>query len=224
MRTRQYNPLPTAHNIYDLVRYAVVMPLVKTDGAWHVLLEVRAAGLRRHPAEVALPGGRIEQTDTGSLSAGLREMREELGIDSGSWEVLGALPLAQTAYGRWVAPHVIRRDGLPTLYPDPVEVADVFTVPVNWLMQTKPEQMTMWDGVYMETDMPFPMEPRRSPGWRKVASYDVYFYRYDGHVIWGLTARILRSFLAVCNTAGIGPDYDFFKWEENNHEHSIHPH
>lgn len=224
MTTRQHNPLPTAHNIYELVRYAVVLPLVRVEGEWRVLLEVRAAGLRRHPAEVALPGGRIEQTDADSLAAALREMREELGIDSDSWDVLGALPLAQTAYGRWVAPHVIRRDGWPTLYPNPVEVAEVFTVPINWLMQTEPEQMTMWDGVYMETDMPFPMEPRRSPGWRKVASYDVYFYQYNEHVIWGLTARILRSFLAACNTAGIGPDYDFFQWEVNGNGDTAVPH
>ncbi len=223
MTIRQCNPLPTAHNIYELVRYAVVMPLVRIDSSWHVLLEVRSAELRHHPAEVALPGGRIERTDGGSLAAGLREMREELGIDSRSWDVLGALPLAQTAYGRWVAPHVIRRDGLPTLHPDPVEVKEVFTVPVNWLMQTKPEQMTMWDGIYMETDMPFPMTPRRSPGWRKMAAYDVYFYRYNEHVIWGLTARILRSFLAVCKAAGAGLDYNFSRWEENTDENIVYP-
>ena len=69
---------------------AVLIPFLIRDGAYHVLYEIRAAKLRSQPGEICFPGGRIEAGET-PLETAVREATEELCIDRGRIEIVGAL-------------------------------------------------------------------------------------------------------------------------------------
>ncbi len=206
------NPFPERANIYDVLRFAVAVPLVLVNNEWHFVFEVRNADLTRHPNEVSFPGGRIEPEDESSLVAALREMREELGIDTEDWEVLGALPFAYTQGARLVASYIVLRESLPDLNIDYSETEEVFTAPFDWFYYKKPHRVEMWDGVLPGPKFPFDKVRHYSPGWRRKLKYEVYFYEYGERVIWGLTARIIRNFLEICRQQGYERGFDFRNW------------
>ena len=91
------NPLPRHADWRSVLQYAVAVPLMPADEGWQLVLELRNPHLRSHPNEVSFPGGRIEAYDAHPGVTALREMAEEIGTPSESWELLGALPLAYGA-------------------------------------------------------------------------------------------------------------------------------
>ena len=99
-----------------------------------VLLTQRTAHLHDHPSQISFPGGRVEPEDVDAVATALREAHEEIGLEAEAVEVLGPLPTYTTGTGFVVTPVVgLVRPGL-TLRADPFEVAEVFEVPLAWLM------------------------------------------------------------------------------------------
>ncbi len=99
-----------------------------------VLLTQRTAHLHDHPSQISFPGGRQEACDSGPVATALREAHEETGLDPSGVEVLGSLPTYTTGTGFVVTPVVgLVLPGF-TVRPDPFEVAEVFEVPIDWLM------------------------------------------------------------------------------------------
>lgn len=112
---------------------AVALVLVADDaGRACFLLTRRAAGLRAHARQWALPGGRIDAGETAERAA-LRELHEELGLALDESAVLGVLDDYGTRSGYVITPVVVWAGGeVPVeLTPNPEEVAAVFRVPVN---------------------------------------------------------------------------------------------
>ena len=107
----------------------VVNPLDDTGDACFWLTR-RAAKLRRHGGQFALPGGRVDDGET-ALQAALRELEEELGVSLGPADVLGTLDDFATRSGFCITPFVMWSGGGVTLAPDPTEVARVFHVPLD---------------------------------------------------------------------------------------------
>lgn len=206
------NPLPQHEDLRTALRYAVAVPLVCENGEWSLLFEVRPSNLHSHPSEISFPGGRLEEEDIDPLAGALREMKEELGIDIKDWQVLGALPLAYTYRGRLVAPYLVLHPEKPQMVMNSTEVTDVFTVPLNWLRAENPQVVDMWDGVFPGEGFPYDRIMHYSPGWRRRAKYEIYIYNYGQYTIWGLTARIIRSFLAILEKEQIPNDFDFSNW------------
>lgn len=99
------------------------------DGRACFVLTRRAARLRRHAGQWALPGGRIEQGES-ALAAALRELREEVSLDAPEHSVLGFLDDYPTRSGFVITPVVVWGGRAPDLRPDPAEVAAVHAVPL----------------------------------------------------------------------------------------------
>ena len=161
---------------------SVLVPLVQRDELM-VLLTQRTDHLTDHPGQVSFPGGRVELTDADATATALREAHEEIGLGAAHVDVLGVLPTYTTGTGFIVTPVVALIDPGFTLTVDPFEVAEVFEVPLAFLMNpahhlrhavevagVRREFLSMpWQGVG-ENGL-----PRR------------YF-------VWGATAAMLRNF------------------------------
>ncbi len=109
---------------------AVAVVLVSdADGNGCFLLTRRAARLRRHAGQWALPGGRLEDGETAAVGA-LRELAEEVGLAPGADAVLGLLDDYGTRSGFVITPVVMWGSADAELVPDPDEVAAVYRVPL----------------------------------------------------------------------------------------------
>jgi 8-oxo-dGTP pyrophosphatase MutT (NUDIX family) len=112
---------------------SVLVPLVLRD-EMTVLLTQRTDHLNDHPGQISFPGGRAEASDPDPVATALREAHEEIGLEAFEVEVLGSLPTYTTGTGFIVTPVVGLVQPRAVLRPDPFEVAEVFEVPLAWLM------------------------------------------------------------------------------------------
>lgn len=116
----------------ELKRAAVAIALTEADSGSGTafLLTRRAAGLRAHSAQWALPGGRCDPGETQAQSA-LRELHEELGVERGEGEVLGLLDDYPTRSGYLITPVVVWVGPGAAISPNPAEVASVHRVALD---------------------------------------------------------------------------------------------
>ncbi len=117
-----------------LTAAAVLVPIVLRDDGPTLLLTQRTAHLRDHAGQISFPGGRIEAEDESPLHAALRETTEETGLAPAHVEVVGYLPEYRTSTGFSVTPVVAFVTPPFSLEPDPFEVAEVFEVPLSFLL------------------------------------------------------------------------------------------
>ncbi|HEV2212407.1 MAG TPA: CoA pyrophosphatase [Gammaproteobacteria bacterium] len=154
---------------------AVLVPLVMHPDMPTVLLTQRTERLQDHAGQVSFPGGSRESSDADPVETALREAREEIGLGREYVEVVGYLPGYLTITGFAVSPVVsLVRPGF-ALKVDPLEVAEVFEVPLAFLAD--------------------PLNRRVEK--RELAGHAVgyYVFTYEGHRIWGATAAMLVNFL-----------------------------
>jgi 8-oxo-dGTP pyrophosphatase MutT (NUDIX family) len=118
----------------DIRPAAVLVPVVRRDDALTVLFTRRTPHLQDHAGQISFPGGRVEPDDASLEATALREAREEIGLAADRVELLGRLHEYVTVTGYRVTPVV----GIVTppmdLRPDPFEVAEVFEVPLAFLL------------------------------------------------------------------------------------------
>lgn len=155
---------------------SVLLPLVEHEAGHTVLLTRRNDRLQDHAGQVSFPGGSAEAGDRDPIQTALRETEEETGLASGLVDVIGYLDGYLTVTGYAVTPVVgVIQPGFD-LKPDPLEVAEIFEVPLEWLRDPRNRQTHA----------------------RRLEGYDVGYYRFDyhGHVIWGATAAMLVNFVA----------------------------
>jgi 8-oxo-dGTP pyrophosphatase MutT (NUDIX family) len=122
--------LPASEPAPALKRAAVAIALVETDdasGRTAMLLTLRAAGLRAHRSQWALPGGRCDEGETPVMAA-LRELHEELGLELGPEDVLGLLDDYPTRSGYLITPMVLWAATSAAISPNPAEVASVHRI------------------------------------------------------------------------------------------------
>lgn len=176
-------------------RYAVLFPLLETEDGLQILFERRAAGVSQ-PGETCFPGGRIEAGES-PVDCALRETEEELGIPARELRVLGMSDFICSPRGFLLQPVLaaVSPEALSALAPAPEEVAEVFAVPLSFFLKTKPENYRYVQEPVMQPDFPYESLgiPETYP-WAR-GSVDVPVWQYEGHVIWGMTARILRDIL-----------------------------
>ncbi|WP_319239875.1 CoA pyrophosphatase [uncultured Propionivibrio sp.] len=157
----------------SLTPASVLFPIVRRDAGWFVLLTQRTDHLRDHPGQISFPGGRVEPEDLSPVHTALRETQEEIGLSSEHIEVIGFLPDYCTITGYRVTPVVALVTPPFDLSPDAHEVAQVFEVPFDFLMDPANHQ----EHVIQRNGRP-----------RKF-----YAVPYQDYFIWGATAGIILS-------------------------------
>lgn len=157
----------------ELTPAAVLFPIVRREEGDTVLLTQRTAHLKDHPGQISFPGGRVEPEDGSAVDTALRETLEEIGLAEEHVEIIGFLPEYRTGTGFRVTPVV----GLVTppfaITPDPFEVAEVFEVPLDFLLDPANHQ-------------------RHSVHYRG-ALRQYYAMPYQDYFIWGATAGMIHS-------------------------------
>ncbi|HWG54290.1 MAG TPA: CoA pyrophosphatase [Gemmatimonadaceae bacterium] len=164
-------------------RAAVALVLTRCDKGAPALLMIKRAAFETDPwsGHIALPGGRQEARDASLQATAIRETREETAIDlARDGRIIGRLddlqPMTTVLPRIIIAPFVaILRATLPVSLSE--EVADAFWVPVADLLDPAASREIVLD---------LTGGPRRVPS-----------IQHGGHVIWGLTERILRQFLSL---------------------------
>ena len=168
------------------VRDAAALALLYPDerGEAHIVLMVRPADDHVHAGQVAMPGGAREPEDDFPVGTALREAAEEVGLDAAAAGVttLGALETIDVRVsGFWLVPVLAVAERMPSFTADPVEVAEILSVPVRHFLPDAPVE-----SVDEERD-----------GW--VLRYG--YYPVAGHRVWGATGRALAQLGAV-----LGPE------------------
>jgi len=120
----------------SLTPAAVLLLVVNHAADPTVVFTQRTAHLADHAGQISFPGGRSEDADESPEHTALREAHEEIGIDPARVEVLGRLPEYHTGTGYRVTPVVGWAEPPITYRPDPHEVADVFEVPLAFLLDS----------------------------------------------------------------------------------------
>ena len=116
---------------------AVLVGLVSRGTGWQLLLTRRTDALRHHAGQVSFPGGRIEPDDVDAVAAALRESHEEIGLEAAQVSPVGFLDPLYTITGFRVLPLVAVVDAEYVPRPDPAEVAEVFEVPLEYVLDPR---------------------------------------------------------------------------------------
>ena len=150
---------------------AVLVPIVDRGDEPTVLFTRRTDHLKSHSGQISFPGGRMEERDATPEATALRETHEEIGLPDIDVEVLGRLNVRETGTGYRVVPVVGMLAPPLALVPDENEVAEIFEVPLDFLID--------------------PANHRFETRVRGNVERQFYAIPFDGYFIWGLTARIL---------------------------------
>lgn len=156
---------------------AVLVGLIERPNGMQVLLTRRTDALRHHGGQVSFPGGRVESEDGDAVEAALREAHEEIGLERRQATPLGYLDPLTTITGFRVLPIVAALDPGFVAIPDPDEVAEVFEIPLAYLMA--PENLE-------RIEIDYRGRPRHVLEYRSHESA-------PGQRIWGATASILLN-------------------------------
>ncbi len=136
-RCAAFARLPASQPAPALKRAAVAIALTEAADAANgtaVLLTLRAAGLRAHRGQWALPGGRCDEGET-QVTTALRELHEELGLELGEENVLGWLDDYPTRSGYLITPVVVWAAAGAAISPNPAEVASVHRIALGDIEQ-----------------------------------------------------------------------------------------
>ena len=155
----------------NLVAASVLFPIVLHEQGPTVLLTQRTDQLRDHPGQISFPGGRVEPGDLSAVDTALREAYEEIGLSPRYVEVIGFLPEYLTATGYRITPVVAFLTPPFSLRADPSEVAEVFEVPLAFLMN--------------------PANHERHSREYQGRTRHFFAMPYGRHFIWGATAGII---------------------------------
>ena len=158
-----------------MIPAAVFFPLIQRENGLHVLFTRRTDHLTSHAGQICFPGGRIELHDADVIAAALRETHEEVGIGPDYIELIGTQPGFITSTGYTMQPVIgLVKPGF-VVQPDQSEVAEVFEVPLSYLMDPRQHQLhqaTLPDG-----------------------RQRLYFSMpWNNYFIWGATAALVRNF------------------------------
>jgi 8-oxo-dGTP pyrophosphatase MutT (NUDIX family) len=155
------------------MRAAVLVPLYEDGGGLRLILTRRGGHMATHPGDVVFPGGMIEPGDGGPEDAARREAWEEIGLPPESVEVLGGLEPTSTRSREMLIVPVVARVVRPERFvPAPREVEAILEPRLVDLLDETSWRQEEWSG------------------------FTVWFRPFPEGMLWGATARMVRSLLA----------------------------
>jgi 8-oxo-dGTP pyrophosphatase MutT (NUDIX family) len=157
---------------------AVLIPLYKQQGYYHIIFIKRTEMVKEHKGQISFPGGVCEKEDKTLLDTALRECREEIGLRAEDVEVLGELDDEKTTTSNYIVSPFVATIPWPYHFRlNKYEVDEILEIPIRVLLD----------------------ESRLKPNTEILDGrlVDSYAYHYQGRVIWGATARILNRFLEI---------------------------
>lgn len=192
---------------------AVLVPLVESEGKYHLLFEKRANHIRQG-GEVSFPGGEFDtKKDQGLRQTAIRETSEELGLSNEKINILGKIGTLVAPMGVTVDAFVglISIQNVDELSIDKNEVEKVFLVPIENFLRNKPEEYTVKLEVHPshtnekgKTIELLPVQKlglpeRYSKPWKN-GFHRVLVYNSTEEVIWGITAEIVFELCRMINS------------------------
>jgi 8-oxo-dGTP pyrophosphatase MutT (NUDIX family) len=169
----------------DLKPAAVLVPLFEKNEKPHILLTKRTDTVEHHKGQISFPGGAFNYEDLDCMTTALRETEEEIGLEMDTVDVLGELDHIVTVTDFRVCPYV---GIIPYPYPfklSSFEVERLIELPLDYV-QHEAELV----------EAPFLFHGQ---------TFINLHVKYNGDIIWGATAKILRNFLDVLRNCPIGP-------------------
>lgn len=163
------NPVNTS-----LKRAAVLLPLVERLTGTTLILTQRTAHLTHHGGQICFPGGTSHADDADPVATALRETEEEIGLQRTDVDIAGFLENCVTSTGFLIVPVVGFVKPFIRLIPDPFEVADIFEVPLEFVLN--------------------PANHEQHSAFYQGRQHHYYVINYQDRVIWGATAKILVNF------------------------------
>ncbi|WP_437130347.1 NUDIX hydrolase [Peptostreptococcus russellii] len=186
--------VPTLIGADKVIYSSVVVPVISKNGEAHLIFELRSKNLKHQPGEVSFPGGKIEHGEN-PKDAAVREFCEELMCSEDSIKIISEIDTYLAPARALIHCFLAEVNEDINLNIENDEVAEIFLVPVRYFLDTDPEKYR--NSVCVEPDEKFPFKKMcisESYTWGN-PSYPVYFYEYNGYVIWGITAYIARNFV-----------------------------
>lgn len=160
----------------DLVSAAVLLPIYRKDGQYHILLIRRTETVKKHKGEISFPGGVYEERDGSLLETALRESAEEIGLKSGDVEILGELDDEVSVTTNYVISPFVAAIPWPYRFRlDRRETEEIIEAPIDSLLASSYSRPEIIKGETVTAD----------------------YYKCRDRIIWGATARILNKFLAT---------------------------
>ena len=185
----------TLLGIENYKKYAVCIPLIFSEEGCKVLFAVRASHIAHQPGDICFPGGKIEAGETPEQAA-VRETMEELLIEEEQLEMYGLMDVLLNGTSQMIYPFASELKEYQGTWSND-EVETTFVVPLDYFLNTEPELFYTRVESIPEEDFPFDrIHDGKKYSWRKSRN-EIYFYSYEGHEIWGLTAKIMKSFVDI---------------------------
>lgn len=162
-------------DVDKLTPAAVLIPLCEVEGEMGAVFTKRPETMPEHSGEVSFPGGRLEEGDADLCHTALRETEEEIGLATVDVDVYGAFLQMPTVTGYHITAYVGEFDYPYDFEPNPREIEDLFVAPLEALADPECHRIEerAWEG----------------------QTFDIHFFDYGDHVIWGATGHMLDELL-----------------------------
>jgi 8-oxo-dGTP pyrophosphatase MutT (NUDIX family) len=159
---------------------AVLVVIHFREGEPFLLLTKRSSNLKNHAGEISCPGGTQSNSDKDLMRTAIRETCEEIGIRIDEKQISGALRAVHTLTSNFtIVPYLAIVDTIDSPKPDNKEIAEVIDVPLFDLLRT------------IEPDI------------EHAHFGEVYKFKYNGNIVWGATARILKQLYDILRVSGM---------------------
>lgn len=203
--------LPKRPNVLGRDRFfnsAVLIPLIKIKGEYHLLFQKRAAGIRQG-GDICFPGGGFEiGIDRNFKDTALRETYEELGIKKEDIKILGQLDTYVTGIGVVIESFVakVRKKAYKNMKIDYNEVEKTLLIPISFFKKSRPVEYTLCHEIHPfkidengQKEIFFPVEELGLPKtyhkpWGN-KRHKVWVYKYKNEVIWGITSVLINDII-----------------------------
>lgn len=179
---------------------SVLICLQEEEGELNIILEKRASSLRRQPGEICFPGGKIEKEEwEHPEKTALRETVEELGVREEEIELLGPMNHLVNNAGVLVYSFIGLLKEEAEMKLQSQEVERILKIPISYFVKHPPKTSGLQITASPTEDFPLELIPERYKEiWEnRVHHSPIYFYEYEGEVIWGLTASLIYEFVQL---------------------------